>query len=76
VLRDKLSALTAQGRTQGWVAIAMPMAMVAAMTFVTPGYLSPLYETRLGWLVFALSGGMLTVGGIWIAKICQGDALL
>ena len=68
-LQNRLASLTAQGRMQAGVAIAMPFAMVAIMTFITPGYLNPFFYTLTGRFLMGVSLVFLTIGGIWVYKI-------
>ncbi|HLG18335.1 MAG TPA: type II secretion system F family protein [Bdellovibrionota bacterium] len=74
-LRDRLSALTAQGKVQTWVAIAMPIVMTGALQMIAPGYLKPLLTTTTGHLLLALCAIAMTLGGFWIHRICRAELL-
>jgi tight adherence protein B len=47
-LEDRLRVLTAQGRAQGVVLAALPVALALAVHSVDPDYLRPLLDTRAG----------------------------
>jgi tight adherence protein B len=70
-LRDKLQALTAQGKVQAWVAISMPIGMSFVLRFVSPDYLDPLFYHWIGQLTIGVSILMMLIGGIWIHKISK-----
>lgn len=70
-LKDRVSALTAQGRLQAWVAILMPVALILALNTIAPGYLSPLFETGVGRLGLILSAIALAIGGFWVHRISR-----
>jgi tight adherence protein B len=72
-LRDKLSALTTQGRMQGWIAISMPFVMTLALSILAPGYLTPLFSTPVGQAVTGVAILMMALGGAWILKISRTE---
>lgn len=69
VFRDKLSALTAEGRLSGLVLISLPPAMVLLISFLNPAYAAMLLEP--GPLRFALAGAAVAqiLGILWIRQI-------
>jgi tight adherence protein B len=71
--RERLSALTAQGRMQAWIAIAMPVLLVVPLEWVSPGYLDPLWKTGTGRLVVLICALFLVVGGVWVHKISRAE---
>ncbi len=74
-LRDRLTALTAQGKVQAMVAIAMPILLTVGMNFLAPDYLSPLFRTSAGHLAIAVSIVLLSVGGTWVYKISKMELI-
>ncbi|MFH1262849.1 MAG: type II secretion system F family protein [Pseudomonadota bacterium] len=74
-LRDRVATLTAQGRLQAWVAIAMPVALTAILQLMAPEYLAPLFESGGGRLLLLVAAVALTIGGIWIHKISRAEPL-
>lgn len=69
VFRDKLSALTAEGRLSGIVLMSLPPAMVLIISVLNPRYAAMLLEP--GTLRFALIGavGAQIAGIFWIRQI-------
>lgn len=68
-VQDRIRVLTAQGLFQGIVLLALPWVLAAALAFLSPGYLSPLFRTNLGFLFLAV-GIFLEVGGaLWLKRI-------
>lgn len=63
-VRARLAALTAQGWLQAWVMGAMPLALMAALGAMDPGFAGALLQTETGHLVL-LAIGFFEVLGIW-----------
>jgi tight adherence protein B len=47
-LEGRIDALTAQGRLQGWVMVALPVAVAAALFLIEPGPMQALFSTWPG----------------------------
>lgn len=62
-------ALTAQGRTQGAILIAMPMALAITLNWISPDYMEPLFKTRLGWFFIGCAALLESIGALWLWKI-------
>ncbi len=69
ILRDKVSALTAQGKASGLVLAALPFILLAALRVIVPGLVRPMFTTLAGQGMIA--GIMISVvmGGLVIWKI-------
>ncbi|MFH1017124.1 MAG: type II secretion system F family protein [Pseudomonadota bacterium] len=74
-LMDRLSSVTAQGRAQAWIAITMPILLLAALRFVDPSYIEPLFSTGSGRAVLILCSLLLSAGGFWIHKIAHMELI-
>ena len=72
-VEGKIRMLSAQGRLQGVIMTLLPVVVAIAISFVSPGYMDPLYTERLGWLLLGLAGTMLVVGGFVVFKILAID---
>ena len=46
--------MTAQGKMQGLVLFCLPFGFALALYFVNPEYISPLFTTRLGWMMLTV----------------------
>jgi len=72
-LEGKIDALTAQGRMQGWVMAALPLAVGAALFAIEPQAMSPLVSTWQGWCVCAGVVLLEGLGLFFIRKIVSID---
>lgn len=68
-LREKVAALTAQGKASGIVLSAMPFLLMAVLFCVAPGLIRPLFVTSAGQSLLALVIVMVALGGVVIFKI-------
>ena len=68
-VEGKIAALTAQGKTQTRILLAMPFAMSMILTFMDPEFLSPLFNTLIGWIFLTVIGMMMTMGYLVIRKL-------
>jgi tight adherence protein B len=68
-LRRLVRTLTAQGRLGGWIVTALPIAMILFLTTFKPGYLVPMTERVIGWVLLILAGGMVALGSYCIRRI-------
>ena len=68
-LRRLVRTLTAQGRLGGWIVTALPIAMIVFLTTFKPGYLAPMTERTIGWVILILAGLMVALGAYCIRRI-------
>jgi tight adherence protein B len=68
-LRRLVRTLTAQGRLGGWIVTALPIAMIVFLTTVKPGYLTPMTEKVIGWVILVIAGLMVALGAYCIRRI-------
>jgi len=66
-LRLKIRALTAEGRTTSYILGGLPVIQFIALSYFTPDYLDPLYETLAGNIMLAASASLI-VGAVWIVR--------
>jgi tight adherence protein B len=69
-MREKIMALTAEGRMQAYMLIAMPFGLALLISAVNPTYLLPLYDYK------GVVGGMILwmgVGYVWMQSIINLD---
>jgi tight adherence protein B len=73
MLRDKLDALTSQGRLQGWIVGLMPLGLMLVLHAMDPAAMSILFTTVGGWCALAVIA-ILELAGLWmIRRIVQVD---
>jgi tight adherence protein B len=68
-LREKIAALTAQGKASGILIGAMPFLILAALYFIAPDMVVPMFTSWLGQAMLAGVLVMVGIGGIVIGKI-------
>jgi tight adherence protein B len=69
-LRAKVKGLTAEGRMQGLILLALPVLIYVAMLFVNRPYAIKLLQLP-ALLIVSLT--MMTLGALWIRKIVNFD---
>jgi len=65
-----ISALTAEGRMQAYILMALPILMLMLLSALNPGYVQELYE-RPGLLL--LTGAGVAFGTFWMRRIVNFD---
>ncbi len=68
-VEGKIKALTAQGKTQTRILLAMPFVMAGILTLMNPQFMNPLFNTLLGWVFLVVVGMMMVTGYLVIRKI-------
>jgi tight adherence protein B len=72
-IQGKISSMTAQGKVQGMILIALPFFLLAAMYYMNPTYVLPLIKTELGWIFLFIMLVLQAIGGLWMRKIIKID---
>ena len=72
-LEDKIMALTAQGRMQGWVMVLLPLGVGAALFAIEPTAMAPLLHSWQGWIVCSVVAVLEIVGLLFIRRIMAID---
>lgn len=66
-MRREILALTAQGRMSGWILAALPIAVAAVISFISPHYLQPLLDEKIGHI--AIGGAIISIIiGIYVIR--------
>ena len=68
-LEERIRALTAQGRMQGWIMGALPILLAAVLTMMEPATMLMLFSRPAGWAVCAAVLVLETVGFLLIRRI-------
>jgi tight adherence protein B len=68
-LREKVAALTAQGKASGILLSLLPFLMMAALYLVAPDMTAPLFHTPIGQSIIAGVLVSVAIGGAIIKKI-------
>lgn len=68
-LEKKISAMTAQGVTQGIMISVIPFFMLAFFWFSDPKFIEPMFNTTMGLMMLCGMFGLQVMGGLMIKKI-------
>lgn len=71
MLEEKVDALTAQGRLQSWVMIALPVILGIVLSLMDFESMAPLWRTNGGLLVLATIATLEMLGFIWIRRLTR-----
>lgn len=70
---DKVKALTAQGRFEGYVLGCMPLVAFALFYLIQPEIMSGLFKTVVGWTAIGVTIVLEAIGFMVISKIATVD---
>jgi tight adherence protein B len=68
-LRKKIQALTAEGRISAIVLMSLPIGLAVVLHFISPDYLTPLFNDPAGQTMVAGAVIMMVLGGIVMKKM-------
>jgi tight adherence protein B len=68
-LKRTVQTLTAQGRLSRWVLTLLPVALLAVITLVNPGYIGILYHSLAGKILLVMAAISVTAGSFVIKRI-------
>lgn len=74
-LKHQIQSLTAQGKMQSYMAVAMPFMIGLALEFISPNYFDPLFGTTIGKCAIVYSLVSMSAGLFWIRKITNKEYL-
>ena len=72
-LEGKIAAMTAQGKLQGWVVAAMPLALGIVVNYQRPDLMQPLLNSWWGYAMIAAVAIMEVLGLLIIRRIVNID---
>ena len=68
-IEGEVRTRTAQGRLTGWILSLLPVALVALINILSPGYSAILFHDPVGQKLLYAGGTMIVLGGLVIRKI-------
>ena len=71
MLEEKVDALTAQGRLQSWVMIALPVMLAIVLAVMDFESMAPLWRTDVGLVVLATVVTLEILGFAWIRRLIR-----
>ncbi len=72
-LRQKIRAMTSEGRVTGYILSAIPIALFCILLYLAPKHLEPLFTTTQGNVILAIAAGMIVVAQIIVRRMVQID---
>jgi tight adherence protein B len=70
-IRAEISTLTAEARLSGVILFCLPLAMLAIISFLNPGYVGPLIKSQLGHLLVGAAIAFQGLGGLIMYRMLQ-----
>ncbi len=70
-LKARVSALSAEGKLSAYILIGLPFGVAGVVSIMNPGYLQPMVENPLGWIMMGVGAVMLAIGSFWLSKTVQ-----
>ncbi|HUJ28452.1 MAG TPA: type II secretion system F family protein [Myxococcales bacterium] len=72
-LEGKISALTSQGKLQGWIVAAMPLAIGLVLNVRNPELMQPMFDTYYGYVIVVAVILLEAIGFLFIRRIVAID---
>ncbi len=72
-LSGEIAAATTEGRLSAAILLALPFGIAFVMSITNPGYMDPLFTTRLGNILLVIGCGLMGLGAIVIKKLVTID---
>jgi tight adherence protein B len=72
-LEQKIDAMTAMGRMQGMILLAVPGVLGAFIYTSDPDFMRPLFTTTFGWLILLVVVGLEVLAYVTISRIVKID---
>ncbi|MGF1462551.1 MAG: type II secretion system F family protein [Maricaulaceae bacterium] len=73
LMREKIKALSAEAKTSAMIIGAMPIIFVVAISFMSPGFMDPMFESTLGRLMLVGAGVWMVIGTLVMRKMINFD---
>lgn len=68
-IKGHIKALAAEGKFSAYILMAMPVAIIAMLMVISPGYMDVMFTEVLGWILIGASVVFMTIGSLWLRKI-------
>jgi len=72
-LRQKIKALTSEGRMTGWILGSLPFVLMLVLSIVSPGYLDPIFQPGLGKIILGFAMGLIVIAIVIMKKLIKID---
>jgi len=71
ILEEKVDALTAQGKLQAWVMVALPILLALVLTWIDSESMTPLWTSTPGHVVLGVVATLELAGLLWIRRLIR-----
>jgi tight adherence protein B len=68
-IKGQVQALAAEGKFSAYILLALPFGVILMLLMISPGYMDPMFENPLGWILIGVSVVLMTIGSLWLRKI-------
>jgi tight adherence protein B len=72
-LRQKIRAMTSEGRITGYILAGIPLIVFAALFIMSPKHLDPLFYTEMGNKIFAVAVGLIVISQVIVRRMVNID---
>jgi tight adherence protein B len=70
-IRRQIRVHTAHGRFTGFVLLALPAFLAAALSVINPDHMNTLFRERMGQMMLIAAIVMQTIGFVWIRQVVK-----
>jgi tight adherence protein B len=70
-LTRQIKVLTAEGRLSAIILLGLPVLVFISLYFLNRGYITPLFTTTSGMMMFAVAIGLMGLGTFWLNRIVK-----
>jgi tight adherence protein B len=72
-LRRQVRVLSAEGRLSAYILFGLPVFFSLYLLAARPGYLKPLIDDKIGWVLLGGMAILLVTGAFWLRKVVKVD---
>ncbi|WP_237742071.1 type II secretion system F family protein [Arthrobacter sp. CAL618] len=68
-IRRQVQALSAEGKLSALILMGLPFALGGVLLLISPGYMDPMFQHPIGWVLMGIALVLLLSGGLWLKKV-------
>ncbi|MHA7277405.1 type II secretion system F family protein [Arthrobacter sp. Hz1] len=68
-IRRQVVALSAEGKLSALILMGLPFVLGGVLLLISPGYMDPLFQHPIGFILIGVSFILLLVGALWLKKV-------
>src|SRR5690606_7727781 len=70
-MRGQVAALAAEGKISAYVIGGLPPIFGVYLFLTQPGYIQPMFESPIGWMMLIAGAVMLAAGAFWMSRLIK-----